>query len=135
MMNQDMRTIYERAGGDEPFRHLVEVFYRNIAADPTLRGMFPADLEPGKEWQFLFITQYFGGPTRYIEQRGHPRLRMRHMPFAIGQAERDAWVRCMLNAIDEVGFEADIADALRHYFEGTATFMMNRADGDITLTE
>ena len=135
MSTHDTRTIYERAGGDAPFRQLVDVFYRNVVADPLLRPMFPADLEPGKEWQFLFITQYFGGPTRYIEQRGHPRLRMRHMPFAIGPAERDAWVRCMCDAIAEVGFAPDIAAALQTYFEGTATFMMNRHNSGINLTE
>ena len=79
MSTHDTRSIYERAGGDAPFRQLVDVFYRNVVADPLLRPMFPEDLEPGKEWQFLFITQYFGGPTRYIEQRGHPRLRLRHL--------------------------------------------------------
>lgn len=83
----------------------------------------------------MFITQYFGGPTRYIEQRGHPRLRLRHMPFAIGPAERDAWVRCMREAITEVGFAPDIAAALLTYFEGTATFMMNRHNSGINLTE
>lgn len=129
-MTPDYRSLYEQAGGDEPFRRLVDIFYRNVEADPVLRPLFPADLAAGKEHQFLFITQYFGGPNRYNEQRGHPRLRMRHMPFVIGVAERDAWVKCMLDAIAEVGFAPDIAAAMRTYFEGTATFMMNSAPGD-----
>ena len=132
-MSNDLRSIYERAGGDEPFRKLVDIFYRNVMADPRINHMFPPDLEPGKKWQFLFITQYFGGPTRYIEERGHPRLRMRHMPFAIGTSERDAWAEAMLSAIDEVGFEPEIADIMRNYFTSTATFMMNRSDSDIPL--
>jgi hemoglobin len=121
----DARSIYERAGGDAPFRLLVDIFYRNVEATPLLRPMFPADLAAGKEWQFLFITQYFGGPTRYIEQRGHPRLRMRHGPFVIGQAESDAWLECMLSAMDDVGFAPDIDEAMRTYFASTARFMIN----------
>lgn len=135
-MTADYRTVYDQAGGDEPFRQLVDVFYRNVADNPVLRPLFPADLAPGKEWQFLFITQYFGGPARYQAQRGHPRLRMRHMPFAIGVAERDAWLSCMLAAISEVGFASDIAATMRTYFEGTAQFMMNQAplDDDLRIT-
>ena len=74
-MTPDYRTLYDQAGGDAPFRQLVDIFYRNVEANAVLRPLFPADLAAGKEWQFLFITQYFGGPTRYHEQRGHPRLR------------------------------------------------------------
>lgn len=119
------RSIYERAGGDEPFRRLVDAFYARIERDPLLRPMFPADLEPGKLHQFLFITQYFGGPPRYTAMRGHPRLRARHLPFVIGQAERDAWVNHMRAAIDEAGFPEDVRPALIRYFERTATFMVN----------
>lgn len=129
-MTTDYRSIYTQAGGDEPFRRLVDIFYRNVEADPVLRPLFPDDLTAGKEYQFLFITQYFGGPERYQAQRGHPRLRMRHMPFIIGVAERDAWVRCMLDAITEVGFAPDVAAAMRTYFEGTATFMMNHSPAE-----
>lgn len=121
----DQPTIYELAGGDAPFRALVERFYARVERDPLLRPMFPADLEPGKQGQFLFIAQYFGGPQRYSAQRGHPRLRMRHAPFVIGQAERDAWLGHMLAAIDEVGFAEPVRGALRGYFERAATFMIN----------
>ncbi len=121
-------SIYDLAGGDAPFRQLVDVFYRNVEATPILRPMFPANLAAGKEWQFLFLTQYFGGPTRYIEQRGHPRLRMRHGPFVIGQKEADAWLHCMLTAMDEVGFAADVDVAMRTYFTSTARFMINSDD-------
>ena len=118
-------TIYEQAGGDAPFRRLVDIFYARVERDPLLRPLFPADLGPGKERQFLFITQYFGGPPRYNELRGHPRLRMRHAPFAIGQAERDAWAGHMLAAIDEAGFVEPARGALRDYFERAATFLIN----------
>ena len=126
----EARSIYEIAGGDAPFKALVDTFYRNVEATPILRPMFPEDLSEGKEWQFLFITQYFGGPTRYIEQRGHPRLRMRHGPFVIGVAEADAWLQCMLSAMDEVGFAPDVDAAMRTYFTSTARFMINSNPGD-----
>jgi len=124
MTNQP--SIYELAGGDAPFRELVNRFYARIERDPLLRPLFPADLEPGKERQFLFITQYFGGPPRYNQLRGHPRRRMRHAPFPIDQAARDAWAGHMLAAIDEVGFAEPVRDALREYFERAATFMINQ---------
>ncbi|MBK9942566.1 MAG: globin [Kouleothrix sp.] len=127
MSNQP--TIYELAGGDALFRELVERFYARIERDPVLRPMFPADLAAGKEAQFLFITQYFGAPPRYSAQRGHPRLRMRHAPFTIGQAERDAWLGHMLAAIDEAGFAEPARTALREYFERAATFMINHQAG------
>ena len=118
------QTVYSVIG-EETLRRIVDVFYERVERDPLLRPLFPADLEPGKERQFLFITQYFGGPARYNQQRGHPRLRMRHAPFAIGQAERDAWAGHMLAAIDEAGFEEPARSALREYFERAATFLIN----------
>ena len=121
----DQPTIYDLAGGDAPFRELVERFYARVEGDVLLRPIYPADLEPGKEGLFLFIAQYFGGPPRYNQQRGHPRLRIRHAPFVIGQAQRDAWVAHMLAAIDEVGFAEPVRAALREYFERAATFLIN----------
>lgn len=126
MQTIDEQTIYEAIGGDETFRRLVDAFYTRVEQEPLLRSMFPSDLQPGKEWQFLFLTQYFGGPPRYNAMRGHPRLRMRHMPFPIGQDARDAWVNAMLAAIDEVGIAEPARSAMRAYFERGATFMMNQ---------
>ncbi len=123
-------SIYQYVGGDAPFRRMVDLFYARVEADATLRPMFPADLGPGKEHQLLFITQYFGGPQRYGELRGHPRLRMRHMPFVIGQRERDAWLGHMLAAMEEAGFPDAAKPALRDYFERAATAMMNKQEGD-----
>lgn len=121
--------MYELAGGEEPFRRLVEQFYSRVEHEPRLRPMYPADLTPSKEHLFLFLVQYFGGPMHYSEQRGHPRLRMRHAPFPIGQAERDAWVQHMSAAVDEAGFPEETHPVLRQYFQQAATFLINRAEG------
>lgn len=118
-------TIYTYVG-DAPFRRLVEAFYVGIESEPLLRPMYPEDLEASKEHMFLFLTQYFGAPPRYNALRGHPRLRMRHVPFAIGQPERDAWVRHMLAALDAAGFPDEAKEPMRGYFERAATFLINR---------
>jgi hemoglobin len=119
------RTVYDLIGGENTLRRLVDVFYDKVAQDPVLRPVFPADLEEGKQWQFLFLMQYWGGPARYSEERGHPRLRMRHMPFRIDAAAGQAWLRCMLEAIDEVGIVDPARTEMREYFERAAQFMVN----------
>ena len=129
VFNPKAETLYDQIGGDPTFRKLVETFYARVEQDPLLRPIFPDDLAPGREYQFLFLTQYWGGPARYQAQRGHPRLRMRHAPFKIGRAERDAWVGHMLAAIDEVGIPEPARGQMRDYFENGATFMINVASG------
>ena len=119
-------TIYEDVGGDATFRRLVDTFYTKIERDPILRPVFPSDLEPGKERQFLFLAQYFGGPARYNELHGHPRLRMRHGHVAIGRREAQAWLEAMLAAIDDVGIAEPGRSQMREYFERGALFMMNQ---------
>jgi len=99
-MTEVESSVYQRVGGDPVFERIVEEFYARVAADPVLRPMFPEDLTEGKRWQFLFLTQFFGGPARYAVERGHPRLRMRHSPFPIDQQARDHWLSHMLAAID-----------------------------------
>jgi hemoglobin len=132
-MNQQP-NIYELAGGDAPFRRLIDAFYTRVEGEPLLRPLYPADLVSSKEHLFLFVTQYFGGPTRYNALRGHPRLRMRHAPFAIGQAERDAWVHHMLAAVAEAGLAEPARTALIDYFDRAATFLINQAaPGSIEL--
>ncbi len=126
--NAEGKTLYEQVGGDETFRRLVDAFYARIDRDPVLRDMFPPDMEESKENQFLFLTQYWGGPARYEAQRGHPRLRVRHFPFAIGQKERDAWVGAMLGAIDEVGIPEPARSQMTEYFERAATFLINHQE-------
>ena len=119
------KSLYDLIGGENTFRRLVDVFYDKVAQDPVLRPLFPADLEEGKQWQFLFLMQFWGGPTRYAQERGHPRLRMRHMPFRINAAAGTAWLRCMLEAIDEVGIVEPARAEMREYFERAAAFMVN----------
>jgi hemoglobin len=121
----DDRSVYERVGGDETFRRLVDVFYARVDADPVLRTMFPADLEPGKEWQFLFLTQFFGGPARYQAERGHPRLRMRHAPFPIDGEARERWLAHMLAAVDEVGIVDPVRAIMHDYFVRASEHMIN----------
>jgi hemoglobin len=124
-MNDQELTIYTVVGGDATFQKLVDLFYAKVAADEGLRAMFPEDLEPGKHWQFLFLTQFFGGPARYAEQRGHPRLRMRHGPFPIDVRARNQWLQYMLEAIDEVGIEEPARSVMRDYFERGSAMMVN----------
>src|SRR5436190_23418837 len=96
----DARTVFEAAGGAETFERIVARFYQAVSNDAVLRPLYPEDLEPSRRHLTLFLVQYFGGPSTYSEQRGHPRLRMRHLPFTIGQRERDAWVQHMTAALD-----------------------------------
>ena len=118
-------NIYDTVGGDPAFQRLVDAFYARIASDEYLRPMFPTDMEPGKRRQFLFLTQFFGGPPRYAEERGHPRLRMRHFPFPIDQKARDRWLGHMLAAIEEVGIAEPARSIMRDYFERASAHMMN----------
>lgn len=120
------QTVYDKVGGALTFQKLVDVFYARVEQDVELRAIFPEDLEPGKRWQYLFLTQYWGGPQQYAQERGHPRLRMRHAPFPITPQLRDKWVSHMLAAIDEVGIAEPERGIMRDYFENAATFMINR---------
>lgn len=125
-MTDNQPTVYEMVGGDTPFRDLVERFYSYVEADPFLRPMFPPDLEAGKEHQFLFLTQFFGGPARYAALRGHPRMRMRHGPFAIDAKSRDHWLGHMLRALDETGISEPAYSIIREYFVQGSQFLINR---------
>jgi len=119
-------TFYDAVGGEPTFVQLVNRFYREVAADEILRPMYPEeDLTGAEERLRLFLIQYWGGPTTYSQQRGHPRLRMRHVPYTIGPIERDAWLRCMAVAIDETGFEEPYRQRLWNYLEMAANAMMN----------
>ncbi|WP_433529570.1 globin [Micromonospora sp. CA-263727] len=119
-------TLYDAVGGEPTFRKLVDEFYAGIATDPLLRPMYPEDdLGPAAERMRLFLIQYWGGPNTYSAQRGHPRLRMRHAPFRIGAAERDAWLRHMRRAVDTLDLPPAIATELWDYLERAAYFMVN----------
>ena len=122
-------TVYDAASGEETFTRLIERFYAGVAEDPVLRPLYPADPEmfaAAGEHLRLFLIQYWGGPGTYSERRGHPRLRMRHAPFSIGRAERDAWMGHMRTAVDSLDLPPAVGGALLDYFENAATAMMNR---------
>ncbi|MFL5673876.1 MAG: globin [Chloroflexota bacterium] len=126
-MPTETRTLYERAGGTPFFEGLVDRFYAGVAADALLRPIYPeADLAGATRRLRLFLIQYWGGPTTYDDERGHPRLRMRHMPFGIGPDERDRWLVHMRAAITEMDPPADVAAELERYFGMAAEAMRNR---------
>lgn len=105
--------FFTRVGGEPTFRALVHRFYEGVAADALLRPLYPEqDLGPAEDRLALFLIQYWGGPGTYSETRGHPRLRMRHAPFVIGEAERDAWLTHMRTALDSLELPADVATEL-----------------------
>jgi hemoglobin len=113
--------------GDEGFARLVSAFYRRVATDEILLPMYPEDDLDGAEWRLReFLIQRFGGPTRYTDQRGHPRLRARHAPFAIDQRARDRWIALMDAALEETGLPIEVVGILQPFLRQTATFMINR---------
>ena len=122
-------ALYERVGGQQFFFDLVDRFYLGVAGDRLLRPLYPDDLQEASRHLALFLMQYWGGPGTYSEERGHPRLRMRHVPFVIGPAEHDAWLRHMLGALLELEQASRIseADALefRAYLEMAANSLVN----------
>jgi hemoglobin len=122
-------NIYESVGGMETFRRIVDSFYEGVEADPVLRPMYPESLDKSRERLALFLAQFFGGPQTYSDSRGHPRLRKRHVPFSIGQAERDAWMRHMTAAIDVAGISEPSRKVMLDYFEDAATFLINQVEG------
>src|SRR5688572_12853669 len=121
----EIQKVYP-AIGDTGFRALVDNFYRRVEADPELRSIFPPDLSSGRERQYLFLRQVFGGPGEYSERHGHPRLRMRHLLFVITREARDAWLGHMLAAIAESEIPEPHASVLRDYFERFSLDMINR---------
>lgn len=124
----DAPSIYELAGGEDAFFRLVKRFYAGVANDAVLRPLYPADMSEAERNTALFLIQFCGGPATYSTQKGHPRLRMRHYPFAIGQKERDAWVFHMNGAVDKEIANAEVRAYLHQYFEKTATFLINKPE-------
>lgn len=122
-------NLFDAVGGQPFFDELVARFYAGVDADPVLRPMYPDDLTDSTRHLALFLGQYWGGPTTYSDERGHPRLRMRHVPFVIGEAERDAWLRHMCAALDSLVDERDIHPVIEarmlDYFGMAADGMVN----------
>ena len=113
--------------GEEGFERLISAFYSQVPTDDILGPMYPAEDLAGAEQRLRdFLVGRFGGPMRYIEQRGHPRLRRRHAPFAIDQRARDRWMKLMEGALKEANFPPEVSEYLRAFFEHTSTFMINR---------
>ncbi len=119
-------TFYDAVGGEPTFRRLVHRFYEGVATDPLLRPMYPEeDLSGAEERLRLFLMQYWGGPRTYSERRGHPRLRMRHMPFVIDQAAHDAWLRHMRDALDSLDLPEEFDTKLWDYLVYAAHTLIN----------
>jgi hemoglobin len=119
-------SMYERVGGTDWFVALVDRFYAGVEADPVLRPLYPDDLTDAKAHLAGFLVQYWGGPMTYSEQRGHPRLRMRHVRFAIGVAERDAWYRHMAAAVAAGDLRTEDEAAFLSYFDMASTSLINQ---------
>jgi hemoglobin len=125
-MNLLRPNLYEQVGGMPFFEGLVERFYAGVEGDPVLRPLYPEDdLVEARRHLTLFLAQYWGGPGTYSEERGHPRLRMRHAPFTVDETARDAWLTHMRSAVDAVDLRDDLRAALLDYFEQAAAFMVN----------
>ena len=120
-------SLYERVGGDDFFVRLVDAFYDGVASDEVLLRLYPeqSDLTGARERLRLFLIQYWGGPSTYSDERGHPRLRQRHFPFAIGALERDRWLVHMLAAVEEVSTDEGIRTELTEYMVRAAEHMVN----------
>jgi hemoglobin len=120
-------TMYERVGGTTWFEALTGRFYDAVATDPVLRPLYPDDLVAARNHLCGFLVQYWGGPTDYSDARGHPRLRMRHMGFAIGPAERDAWFGHMQRAVQAGGLDPADEMEMLGYFANAAAHLTNQA--------
>ena len=125
------KTFYEQLGGEEKLRRLVDRFYDLMSELPEvkiIRAMHPDDLTVSRDKLFKFLSGFFGGPSLYVEEYGHPMLRARHLPFSIGEEERDQWLLCMNRAIDELVGDAELVSQLKQAFFRTADHMRNRLE-------
>lgn len=123
-------TFYDVVGGEQTFRRIVSRFYQGVADDPLLKEMYPDDLDASADRLRMFLEQYWGGPRTYSEQRGHPRLRMRHATFRIDAHARDVWLGHMRTAVDEAGLPPDREQELWTYLVMAAESLINTLDED-----
>ena len=126
-------TLYDLVGGEPVFRQLVADFYRGVADDPVLRPLYPEDLGPAEERLRMFLVQYWGGPGTYSEQRGHPRLRMRHVSWVVGERERDAWLTHMSAAVARLEVPEDARAAIWDHLERAAYSLVNAPPAEDSL--
>lgn len=128
-MTDDPTSFYDAVGGAPTFERLVAAFYRGVAEDDALRALYPEDdLGPAERRLRMFLEQYFGGPKAYSEERGHPRLRMRHVPYPVTLDMRDRWLRHMLDALASLGLPDEHAEPMQEYFVRAADMLVNTAD-------
>ena len=124
-----MKSFYERVGGSAVFADLVSQFYAQVAVDPILRPMYPdKDMKGAAHRLQMFLEQYWGGPSTYSDERGHPRLRMRHAGFHIASPQRDAWLRCMKHAVHGLELKEDLEKEMLDYIEMAANSLVNQPD-------
>jgi len=124
-----MRTsTYDLIGGAETIRRLVEAFYPKVLKDPVIGPLFPEDIEPVIEKQFLFLTQFFGGPDLYTQQNGHPMMRARHMPFPITEKHAQAWLGCMQQALQELELSSEVQTHVLERLSGPAYHFINTSE-------
>ncbi|EJW15024.1 globin [Paenibacillus alvei] len=127
-MERYSQSIYEAIGGEATVRKMVEAFYPRVQAHPLLAPLFPEDIEPVMERQFMFLTQFFGGPPIYSDQFGHPMMRARHLPFPVTRERADAWLGCMREALHEINMEPGLATMVIDRLSGPAYHFINTND-------
>ena len=130
---EPVTSLYDAVGGEPVFRRLVADFYAGVAEDPVLRPLYPEELGPAEDRLRMFLVQYWGGPTTYSEQRGHPRLRMRHVAWTVGERERDAWLRIMGAALDQQDLPEPARAAIWDHVERAAHSLVNTPPTDDSL--
>lgn len=127
-MERYTESIYEAIGGEETIRKMVEAFYPRVQAHPWLAPLFPEDITPVMERQFMFLSQFFGGPAIYTERFGHPMMRARHLSFPVTKERADAWLSCMREALQEIGMEPELSAMVMERLSGPAYHFINSND-------
>ncbi|MZQ84534.1 globin [Paenibacillus sp. 5J-6] len=130
MSEQERNTLFELMGGAETVRRIVEAFYPKVLKNPLLAPLFPSDIEPVMDKQYMFLSQFFGGPTLYSDVHGHPMMRGRHMAFPITVERADAWLSCMAEAMEEVGLPQELREFLLQRLKGSAYHFVNTPEGE-----
>lgn len=123
-MNQGL-SLYDNLGGEGTIRRLVEAFYPRVQRDPLLGPLFPEDITPVMEKQFMFLSQFFGGPSLYSDAFGHPMMRARHLPFPVTTERAEAWLACMSAALEEIGIEEPLRNFVLERLSGPAFHFVN----------
>ncbi|GAA0136531.1 group 2 truncated hemoglobin YjbI [Paenibacillus sp. YSY-4.3] len=118
-------SIYDNLGGEKIIRQLVEAFYPKVKANPLLGPLFPEDIKPVMEKQYMFLSQFFGGPSLFSDAYGHPMMRARHLPFPVTRERAEAWLACMTEALEEIGVEDELKDFVIQRLSGPAFHFVN----------